>query len=113
MSEPYEIVASPVFKLTLRKLLSFVAKKHGEEIASQTRNTLKNRIETLKGNPALAPLSDRLAAFGFLDYRQLAVDKHNLLFYRVDEQTHKIVLVVAMDARQSIEQLLYEVTIES
>lgn len=61
MSEPYGIIASPVFKLSLRKLLSFVAKRHGDEVAIETRKTLKSRIETLKENPALAPLSDRLA----------------------------------------------------
>jgi len=113
MSEPYRISASPVFRLTLRKLLAFVAKKHGDEVAIETRSTLKSRVDTLKENPALAPISDRLAEFGFHDYRQLTVGKHNLIFYRIDEQKHEIVLVVAMDARQSVEQLLYEVTIES
>ena len=38
----------------------------------------------------------------------MLVAQHNLVFYRVDEEASKVVLIAVMDSRQSIEQLLYE-----
>ena len=111
MSESYEIIATPVFKLTLRKLCSFLSSKYGSDTASQVRETIKQRVISLAENPRSAPVSDRLEALGLTDYRQLLVDSHNLIYYRVDEGTKKVILVVAMDSRQSLEQLLFEVTI--
>lgn len=111
MSEDYKVVATPVFKLTLKKLCAFLWRKHGATLASNTLDSIKQRVTKLSGNPYLAPVSERLAALGFTDYRQLLIDQHNLIYYRVDEETHKVILVVAMDSRQSIEQLLYETTI--
>jgi len=41
----------------------------------------------------------------------LLTDQHHMVYYRVDEAAQKVVLVLAMDSRQSIEQWLYETTI--
>ena len=111
MSEPYEIIATPVFKITLKKLCIFISSKYGRDTANQARETIKQRVRLLTENPNLAPVSDRLEALGFSNYRQLSVDSHNLVYYRVDTGLKKIILVATMDSRQSIEQLLYEVTI--
>lgn len=111
MSESYEIIATHVFKQTLRKLCSFLSSKYGSDTASQARATIKQRVMLLSENPHSAPVSDRLEALGLTDYRQLLVDSHNLIYYRVDESSKKVILVAAMDSRQSLEQLLFEVTI--
>lgn len=65
----------------------------------------------LSRNPFSAPISERLTALGFMDYRQLLIDQHNLIYYRIDEEANKVVLLLVMDSRQSIEQILYETTI--
>jgi toxin ParE1/3/4 len=111
MSDTYEIVASPVFNLTLKKLFTFLSNKHGNDIATNAIAEIKLKVGLLVEHPYLAPVSDRLEALGFSDYRQLSIDKHNIVYYRIDTSRNKIILIVAMDSRQSIEQLLYEVTI--
>ena len=111
MSDPYEVVASPVFHTSLKKLCAFLRRKHDERVAEQTRDTIQRRVVELSNDPYLAPVSDRLVALGLIEYRQLLVDQHNLIFYRVDNQERKVILITAIDSRQSIEQLLYEVNI--
>lgn len=113
MSNRYQIVASPTFKVTLKKLLSFVAKKFNQSVAIETRQQLKTRVAALSENPQLGPVSERLSAFGITNYRQLLVDEHNLVFYRVCSATRKVILVLAMDSRQSIDQVLFEVMLET
>lgn len=92
-------------------MCAFLNRKHGAALVMQTRDLIKLRVTELSSNPYAGPVSDRLAALGFTQYRQLLIDQHNLVCYRVDEAAHKIVLVLVMDSRQSIEQLLYETTI--
>jgi plasmid stabilization system protein ParE len=111
MSDDYGVVATPVFRLTLKKLCVFLGRKYGSKNAASTREAIKLRIAQLAASPYSAPVSERLAALGFTDYRQLLIDQHNLVYYRVDDQNRKVVLVIAMDSCQSIEQLLYETTI--
>lgn len=111
MSKGYQIVATPVFKITLKKLCYFLKRKYGTELAETTRNTIKQNVSQLTESPYLAPVSERLTALGFTDYRQLLIDHHNLVFYRIDEDASKVILLLAMDSRQSIEQLLYETTV--
>jgi len=111
MPELYEIVATPVFKITLKKLCAFLSSKYGADTANEAREIIKQRVKLLAKNPNLAPVSDRLEALGFSNYRQLSIDSHNLVYYRVDTALKRVILVAAMDSRQSIEQLLYEVTI--
>ena len=112
MSERYTLVATPAFKITLRKLLRFLDQRYGAQAAQVARHSIRQRVEQLADLPTSAPISERLAVLGFNSYRQLRIDEHNLVIYRIDESAQKIILVVAMDTRQSIEQLLYEVTIE-
>ncbi|WP_158541175.1 type II toxin-antitoxin system RelE/ParE family toxin [Marinomonas piezotolerans] len=108
MSESFQIVASPVFKETLKKLSAFLTRKHGAVVAGDARNLIKQQVLELSHHPFSSPISERLAALGFMDYRQMLVAQHNLVFYRVDEEANKVVLIAVMDSRQSIEQLLYE-----
>ncbi len=110
-SKRYVVVATPVFRLTLKKLCAFLKRKHDGRIAASARDSIKQRVAELAVDPSLAPVSDRLEALGITDYRQLLVDQHNLVFYRVDERAGKVILILAMDARQSVKQLLYEINI--
>lgn len=108
MSKSFQVVATPVFKATLKKLSAFLTRKHGAVVADDARNSIKQQVLALSLHPFSSPISERLAALGFMDYHQMQVAQHNLVFYRVDEEASKVVLIAVMDSRQSIEQLLYE-----
>ncbi|MEP3351642.1 MAG: type II toxin-antitoxin system RelE/ParE family toxin [Marinomonas sp.] len=109
MSKPFQVVATPAFKTTLKKLSTFLTRKHNTVVADEAKKLIKQKVLALSDQPFSSPVSDRLSALGFMNYRQMQVGQHNLVFYRVDEQEEKVVLIIVMDSRQSIEQLLYEI----
>lgn len=111
MSDEYKIVATPTFKITLTRLSHFLSRKFTQSHAEQTLATIKSTVLLLAQNPYAAPVSDRLSSLGITNYRQLLVDKHNLVYYRIDDSTKQVILVLVMDSRQSIKQLLYETMI--
>ena len=108
MSKAFQVVATPVFKTTLKKLSMFLTRKHSEAVAEEAKTLIKQKVVALNEHPFSSPVSDRLSALGFMDYRQMQVGQHNLVFYRVNERENKVILIAVMDSRQSIEQLLYE-----
>lgn len=110
----YEIVASPVFKLCLQRLVHFLSLKFSPKLALETKQLIKNSVlENLSDNPYVAPISDRLVGLGIKEYRQYIIDQHNLVFYKVDEENRRITLLAVMDSRQSIQKLLSEVMLLS
>ncbi len=110
----YKIVASPTFKLCLKRLVHFLTVKYSSKLAHITKQNIKKTIQdNLPDNPYIATISDRLIDLGIKDYRQYLIDDKNLIFYRVDEEKQTIVLLAVMDSRQSIQQLLSEVMLLS
>jgi plasmid stabilization system protein ParE len=84
--------------------------KYSSILALETKQSIKNSIlENLVSNPYVAPISDRMIDIGISDYRQFSIDKHNIVFYRIDESKKQVVLLVIMDSRQSIQKLLSEI----
>ncbi len=116
MSNPFQIVASPLFKLSLQRLRAFLTTAYGEEFAATALAFIQQQIsQQLPAQPhtheKLAPISERLLELGIPDYRQWQLDKHNLLFYRVNEAEHRIELLLMMDSRQSLRKLLFELNL--
>ena len=108
----YAVVATPNFKLSVQRLSAFLAKKYGTQYAADNKKLLLNKINgTLAGQPYIAPVSARLLALGISDFRQWAVDERNIIFYRIADKNAEVVLLVAMDARQDIQKLLYELAL--
>ena len=113
MSDEYQILATPVFKITLKKLNAFVTRKYSDKVAKSTKRIIKNKIQNiLSSNPYTAPKSERLLALGITNYRQLIIDQHNIVFYRIDEQQKKVLLLAVMDSRQDLNKLLFETNID-
>ncbi|CAA0078572.1 Uncharacterised protein [Zhongshania aliphaticivorans] len=112
MSKAFKVIATPTFKITLQKLCAFLNSKYGAEVATAARDLIKLKVAALSRNPYSGPVSERLSVLGFNDYRQLLIDQHSLVYYRVDNEENRVVLVVVMDSRQSVAQLLYETTIK-
>ncbi|MBU1437965.1 MAG: hypothetical protein KKF79_11405 [Gammaproteobacteria bacterium] len=112
MPNPFQIVASPLFKLSLQRLKAFLTTAFGEELAATTLAFLQQQIsQQLPTQPELAPISERLLALGIPDYRQWQLDKNNLLFYRVNNAEQRIELLLVMDSRQSLRKLLFELNL--
>jgi len=110
----YKIVTSPIFKLCLKRLVHFLTVKYSSILALEAKQAIKNSIlKNLASNPYIAPISDRLIDIGINDYRQFSIDKHNIVFYRIDESKKQVVLLVVMDSRQSIQKLLSEIILLS
>ena len=110
----YKIVASRTFKLCLDRLVHFLTRKYSAEFAQQIKQTIKKAIlENLSSNPFVAPVSERLVELGIKEYRQCLIEEHNIVFYRVDKNEKKVVLLAVMDSRQSIQKLLSEIMLLS
>ena len=108
----YTLVASDVFKHSLSRLRAFLSKKNDEEFAGKQIASLRNKLERkLCANPYIAPVSDRLLSLGMSEYRQWCVDEHNILYFKINEENKQIELLAIMDARQSIQKLLFEITL--
>jgi toxin ParE1/3/4 len=106
----YTVVASAVFKHSLSRFIAFLSKKYGEEFALAQKKSLRENIEkTLCSTPYIAPISDRLLSLGISEYRQWSLDKHNIIYFKINEEKQQIELLAIMDSRQSIQKLLYDV----
>jgi len=106
----YQIKATPVFKVTLSRLVAFLTRKYSEALAQEVKKEIKSYIlERLVDTPFIGAPSDRLLELGIKVYRQLLIGDHNILFYRVDENLKEVYLLAVMDSRQSIDKLLHEV----
>jgi plasmid stabilization system protein ParE len=108
----YELVFSPVFKITLRRLCSFLYRKYSQKLAYETKLFLQKTIpEILPSNPYIGPICDRLLDLGVAGYRQLTVDTHNIVIYKVDDDRKLITVLLVFDSRQSLEKLLVDVNL--
>lgn len=108
----YRVVASPLFKLSLRRFRAFLERSNSSQFATNTVLDIKRRIEQeLSPNPELAPVSERLFALGLNEYRQWTLDEHNLVFYKVDSTQCRVELLLIMDGRQSVRKLLFELNL--
>ena len=110
----YEVVATPIFKLCLDRLIHFLTTKYSAQNAQKTKSFIKKTLaKNLSVNSHIAPISGRLIDLGIKDYRQYTVDEHNIVFYRINEDKKQVVLIAVMDNRQSIQKLLQDVMLLS
>jgi len=106
----YTVVASDVFKHSLNRLYAFLSKKYGDDVAKKQKKALRNKINNkLLANPHIAPVSDRLLSLGMPEYRQWCIDEHNILYFKINEESKQVELLAIMDSRQSIQKLLFEI----
>ncbi|MDQ7051329.1 MAG: hypothetical protein Q9M92_18090 [Enterobacterales bacterium] len=112
MPSTYKIVASSTFELSLNRWMHFLSRKYSAKLAVEIKLSVKQSLKyKLSENPYLAPISDRLIDLGIKDYRQYALDSHNIIFYRINEVKKQVVLLIVMDSRQSIQKLLADIVL--
>lgn len=113
MSKPYKVVATPYFRLSLQRLSSFLDRKYSPQHAASNKKTLKKKIQsTLPTQSRIAPISSRLLALGVTSHHQWLIDEHNVIFYRVSDNTKEVILLLVMDSRQDIQKLLYDLVLQ-
>jgi toxin ParE1/3/4 len=106
----YEVIATPTFKLCLDRLIYFLETRYSPQKAQKTKAYIKKTLaDNLSQNLHIAPISNRLIDIGIRDYRQYAVGEHNMVFYRINEDKKRVVLLAVMDNRQNIQKLLFDV----
>ena len=110
----YSIVTSEAFKISVQRFKAFLTYKYSDDFASETLFLIKQNIQNhLSAAPELAPISPRLLDIGITDYRQWSIDKHNLVFYKIEHTKKEVQLLALMDSRQNIQKLLLEVMLIS
>lgn len=108
----YHLIFTPVFKISLSRLYSFLQRKYSKKLANDTKLNIKNTIEKqLASNPLIGPISDRLLDLGISGYRQLLIDEHNIVIYRVDTELKKVIILLVFDSRQNIQKLLTDINL--
>ena len=56
----YKLSFSPVFKITLKRLCNFLARKYSQDLASETKHAIQKGIEEkLLNDPFVGPVCDR------------------------------------------------------
>ena len=109
---PYRLVFSPVFKISLRRLKSFLLRKFSKEVSDTAQANIRKAIEeALPSNPFSGSECDRLLDLGVVGYRQWVIDQHNTVIYRVDEKNKELVILLVFDSRQSLQKLLTDVNL--
>ncbi len=109
MPEVYKILTTPYCKNSLLRLDDFLARKYSKQHALNNRSMLQEKIQSvLSTQPRIAPVSSRLIELGISDYRQWAIDDHNIVFYKINDKDAVVHLLLVMDSRQSIQKLLFE-----
>ena len=105
----YTIVASETFKASVQRFRAFLSYKYGDKFAEQKVALVRQNIEQhLPATPDIAPISPRLLEIGITEYRQWLIDNHNLIFYKVEQDSKEVHLLALMDSRQNIQKLLFE-----
>jgi toxin ParE1/3/4 len=103
---PYKLKFAPAFKASLRRLMSFLERKHSVPVAASARAQIKQKVLLLAEQPELGPICDRLLDLGVPGYRQLLIGEHNMLIYKVDHDQKVVSVLLVFDTRQSLQKLL-------
>lgn len=108
----YKPVYTPVFSISLKRLYSFLSRNYSKALAEETKTSIRAKVEKhLINSPFIGPVCNRLLELGVPGYRQLLVDEHNMVIYKIDEERNQVVLLLVFDTRQSLEKLLNEVNL--
>nr|WP_136250291.1 type II toxin-antitoxin system RelE/ParE family toxin [Ningiella ruwaisensis] len=106
----FKLVYTPLFVNTLAKLQYFLSANYSEELALNTLNEIEQKIrEVLHPNPFLGAVIPELQEIGICSYRKFIIDKHNVLFYKLEDKS--LIILAIMDMRQNINDVLYDALI--
>lgn len=100
----YQIEKTYTFLEQLRDIIFYIAKTDSVVVANKVLDKLENNILSLSKFPYLG-IEPKYSQLRYRGYRVLIVG-NNLIFYKVEEKTKKIILYSIVYAKQNYINLL-------
>ncbi|MBP5184393.1 MAG: type II toxin-antitoxin system RelE/ParE family toxin [Lachnospiraceae bacterium] len=94
----YKILRTDKADELIHNIILFVAEKFGADVALEKLDKLEADIMLLAGNPNLGEIP-RNSVLKRQGYRVLVLEK-DLVFYKVDEENHTVIVYAVVDQRQ-------------
>ena len=94
----YTIVRTDTADVCIRKIVMFIARNFGEDIALKKLNDLEKNIYLLEDNPYLG-IAPRYPVLKRQGYKVLILEK-DLIFYKINEDKREIIIYAVVDQRQ-------------
>ena len=94
----YTIVRTDTADICIRKIVMFIARNFGEDIALKKLNDLEKNIYLLEDNPYLG-IAPRYPVLKRQGYKVLILEK-DLIFYKINEDKKEIIIYAVVDQRQ-------------
>ena len=94
----YSIIRTEVADAGIRKIILYIQENFGNATALEKLDYIESRIKTLADNPYLG-VDPRYPVLRRQGYKVLVLKK-DLVFYKVDENNHNVVIYAVVDARQ-------------
>ncbi len=94
----YTIVRTDTADIGIRKIIMYIARNFGEEIALQKLDDLEKNILLLEDNPHIG-IIPRYPVLKRQGYKVLTLKK-DLVFYKINEEKKEVVIYAVVDQRQ-------------
>ena len=94
----YTIVRTDTADVCIRKIVMFIARNFGEDIALKKLNDLEKNIYLLEDNPYLG-IAPRYPVLKRQGSKVLILEK-DLIFYKINEDKKEIIIYAVVDQRQ-------------
>ena len=94
----YTIVRTDTADVCIRKIVMFIARNFGEDIALKKLNDLEKNSYLLEDNPYLG-IAPRYPVLKRQGYKVLILEK-DLIFYKINEDKKEIIIYAVVDQRQ-------------
>ena len=94
----YTIVRTDTADICIRKIVMYIARNFGEDIALKKLNDLEKNIYLLEDNPYLG-IAPRYPVLKRQGYKVLILEK-DLIFYKINEDKKEIIIYAVVDQRQ-------------
>ena len=101
----YSILRTDRFEDELRDIIFYIAEDSGDiDIALNYLSRIENAINKLASFPETGSIP-RYSILKKQGYRVLIIEKH-LVFYKINEDTHSVILYAIVDSRRDYVKLL-------
>ncbi|MCD8012343.1 MAG: type II toxin-antitoxin system RelE/ParE family toxin [Lachnospiraceae bacterium] len=101
----YQIIRTDKFEEQLREIIFYIAEDSGDaDIALRYLDKIETAVMRLEDFPYSGSIP-RYTILKKQNYRVLIVERH-LIFYKVEERTHRVVIYAIVDGRREYKNLI-------
>ena len=94
----YAIFRTDTADAGIRKIILYIAENFGSEVALEKLDYIESSIMAFEDDPYLG-VDPRYPILKRQGYKVLILEK-DLVFYKVDDEEHKVVIYAVVDSRQ-------------